>query len=78
MHMDPRDTQHVAEFRKAAQAWTDERFLSRKELESLAMFGLYLVNLADADGWQYDGHSWKQAPGMGCLVVKATVDNIPH
>lgn len=76
--MDPRDTEYVQEFKKSLGVWTDERFASRQQLEDLAMFNLYLVNLAEADGWTYDGHSYKNSVPMGCLVVKATIRDIPY
>lgn len=70
-------SEYIENFRAALEAFTDERFASRQDLYDLAMFHLYLVNLAENDGWQYDGHSWKESAGLGCLVVKATVDGIP-
>ena len=75
--MDPRDSEHVAEFEKALAAWDDHRFLTADQLRDLAMFSLYLVNLAEADGWEYDGHSWKKALPLGCLTVRATVEGVP-
>lgn len=75
--MDPNDTQHVEQFRVALAAWTDSRFVSAKDIETMAMFIMYLVNLAEHDGWQYRGHSWKESSAMGCLVVKALVDGVP-
>lgn len=75
--MDPRNSEHVAEFEKALLAWTDSRFLSREQLRVVAMFTMYLVNLADHDGWSLDGYSWKESEYLGCLVVKATVDGVP-
>ena len=76
--MDPRDTEYVKRFDEALRNWTDERFVSRDQIRDLAMFNLYLVNLAEADGWDYYGHSWKQGRVMGCLVVKATVEGAPY
>lgn len=72
------DNQYVEEFKKALEVWTDERFVSRQAIEDLAMFSLYLVNLAEADGWQYYGHSFKVGTPMSTLVVKATIDGIPY
>lgn len=76
--MTAKDNEHVGEFRKSLEAWTDERFVSRQQLDDLAMFSMYLVNLAEADGWQYDGQSYKVGAPMGCLVVRGTIDGIPH
>ena len=76
--MDAMNTPHLVEFRKSLQGWTDERFASKRDIEGLAMFSLYLVNLAEADGWHYDGHSFKMKSPMSTLVVRATIDDIPH
>lgn len=71
------DNEHVERFEEALKEWTDSRFASADEIRTLAMFNMYLVNLAEADGWVYRGHSWKESEHLGCLVVKAVVDDIP-
>lgn len=76
--MAAKDSRYIAEFDKALEVWTDERFLSRQALRDLAMFNLYLVNLAEEDGWVYDGHSLKVGAIMSTLVVKATIEGVPH
>lgn len=75
--MEPRDTEYVKEFEKSLANWTDSRFVSREEVHTLAMFIMYLVNLAEADGWVLRGWSWKRSDFLGCLVVKAVVDTVP-
>ncbi len=75
--MDPRDTKHVKNFREQLELWTDSRFVSAQDIETMTMFIVYLVNLADHAGWQYRGHSWKESEYLGCLVVKAVVDDVP-
>ena len=75
--MTARETPHVAEFNKALEAWTDHRFITAEEIRILTMFTMYLVNLAEDDGWQYRGHSWKESNYMGCLVVKGVVEEVP-
>ena len=75
--MDPMDSQHVEGFRKALEAWTDSRFISAEQIETLAMFHLYLVNIAEADGWAYAGHSVKVGTPMCCLTVKSWHGDIP-
>jgi hypothetical protein len=75
--MDPRDTEHVKQFEASLAEWSDSRFLTRDEVRTAAMFVMYLVNLADADGWELYGYSWKESAYLGCLVVKATVDGVP-
>lgn len=70
--------QHLDDFEKSLSTWTDERFLSRTQVRALYMFTMYLVNLAEADGWEYYGHSYKVGLPFGCLTVKADIDGIPH
>lgn len=43
----------------------------------MTMFIMHLVNLAEAQGWVYRGHSWKESEYLGCLVVKAIVNGVP-
>lgn len=71
------DNQYLDEFRNAVQGWKDERFLKRDELYALAMFFLYLVNLSEAGGWTYDGHSVKVGTPLSTLTVKAHMDGVP-
>ncbi len=68
---------HIEGFDEALKSWTDERFASKEELRAMAMFHLYLVNLAEDDGWCYDGHSFKVSTGMSCLVVKSSIEGTP-
>ncbi|GAH31686.1 unnamed protein product, partial [marine sediment metagenome] len=75
--MDPTDSEHVREFEQSLTRWTDSRFLSRDSLRTMAMFTMYLVNLAEADGWDLRGYSWKRSSYLGCLVVKSIVDGVP-
>ena len=75
--MAPRDSEVVKRFDEALEGWTDERFVAAKDIRTMAMFLMYLVNLADHYGWVYRGHSWKESEYLGCLVVKAVVDDIP-
>lgn len=75
--MDPRDTETIRRFDEALGTWTDTRFVSAEEIRTMAMFLLYIVNLADHAGWKYRGHSWKESEYLGCLVVKAVVDGVP-
>lgn len=75
--MDPRNTEHVTEFEAALERWDDSRFITKKDLRTVAMFTMYLVNLAEYDGWDLRGHSWKSSDYLGCLVVKAVVGGVP-
>lgn len=77
VQVEPMDTEYVKEFEKALGKWDDHRFVSAEDIRTLAMFSLYLVNLADAAGWTYKGHSWKESEYLGCLVVKGIVDSVP-
>lgn len=69
---------HLEEFEQALARWTDERFVSREQVRALSMFSVYLVNLAEREGWEYDGHSFKVASPMSVLTVKATIDGVPQ
>lgn len=75
--MDPRDSEHIRNLDTSLETWTDSRFISAGEIKTLAMFTMYLVNLADHHGWVYRGYSWKESEHLGCLVVKAVVDGAP-
>lgn len=75
--MAPREHECVERFRESLQAWTDDRFVSRQQIDDMAMFSMYLVNLSEDDGWIYDGHSFKVGAPMSCLTVKATIDGLP-
>lgn len=76
--MASKDSPHIEAFKTALEGWTDERFVSREDLFALARFSLYLVNLAESDGWTYDGHSFSVGAPMSRLVVRGTVDGVPH
>ena len=65
------DNETIERFDQSLEVWTDSRFASREQLRALAMFGLYLVNLSEHDGWVYVGHSYKRGVGLGSLVIKA-------
>lgn len=71
------DTEYVKQFEESLEAWTDHRFVSADDVKTMTMFILYIVNLADHKGWVYLGHSWRESGSLGCLVVKALVDDIP-
>lgn len=75
--MDPRDTETVERFDEALEGWTDWRFISAPDIKTLAMFVMYLVNLADHADWVLRGWSWKESEYLGCLVVKAVVGGVP-
>lgn len=76
--MTAKDSKYLEEFYVAVEGWTDERFVTRQEIRDLAVFSLYLVNLAEQDGWKYDGHSLKMGTPMSVLVVRATIDGVAH
>lgn len=76
--MASKDGEYVAEFRKSLEGWTDERMITRQELEDVTMLFGYLVNLAESDGWVYTGHSLSMGSPMSRLVVRGEIDGIPH
>jgi hypothetical protein len=71
------DNEYLENFDAALAKWTDSRMVSAEDIKTMAMFLMYLVNLAEDDGWTYRGHSWKESEYLGCLVVKAVVDGVP-
>lgn len=71
-------TPHLEAFQQSLESWTDQRFISREELEAVAMFTMYLVNLLESVGTTYDGHSLRIGAPMSLLVVRGTIDGIPH
>lgn len=73
-----RDNPYLGQFRGALETWTDERHVSRDQIWALTMFFLYLVNLSEEDGWQYDGHSMKVGSPMCTLTVKAHIEGVPY
>lgn len=75
--MDPMSNETIERFDEALATWTDNRFVSAADIRVMAMFIMYIVNLAEHAGWQYRGHSWRESKYLGCLVVKATVDGVP-
>ncbi len=76
--MDAKVNKHVEGFKEALEGWTDHRFISDVQVEALAMFYMYLVNLAEEDGWAYAGHSLKIGTPMCCLVVKSWHGDVPR
>ena len=75
--MGSKNGEYLEQFEQALAGWTDARFVSADEIRTMAMFHMYLVNLAEAGGWVYRGHSWRQSEYLGCLVVKASMDGAP-
>lgn len=69
--------QYLEQFTKSLEDWTDERFISRQQLSDLAMFIMYLVNLADEEGWVYTGHSLTIGLPWSRLVVRGVVGGVP-
>lgn len=64
-------------FQEALACWTDERHISREQIATLFYFGQHIVNLADDNGWVYDGHSYKEGVPLGTLVIKAHLEDTP-
>lgn len=76
--MEARFSEYLEEFRKSLEGWTDERMITRQQLDDLTMFNLYIVNLADDDGWVYNGHSLSYTQTMCRLVVRGTINDLPY
>lgn len=76
--MGSKNGEYLEQFEQSLLDWTDSRFLTRDQLRTVAMFTMYLVNLAEQDGWVLRGYSWKESEYLGCLVVKATVEGVPQ
>ena len=73
-----RNSPHLEQLEAQLEEWVDGRIVSRDMVSVWYRFHEYLVNLAEADGWQYDGHSLKVALPMSTLVVRGTVDGVAH
>lgn len=72
------NSRHMQEVIKLLEVWTDSRIISAADIETWYRFNVYLVNLAEQDGWVYDGHSFTVKHPMSTLVVRGTIDGIPH
>ena len=68
----------LVQFRSSLEDWRDERLMCKQDIATCAMFFLYLVNLAEAEGWEYLGHSWRERTSLGCLVVKARMEETQY
>jgi len=73
-----KNPRHLEEVSKVLKAWTDHRLISSADIDTWYRFVVYLVNLAEDDGWVYDGHSFTVKVPMSTLVVRGTIDGIPH
>lgn len=69
---------HIQAVEAALEQWQDNRLISREDIRVWYEFNNYLVNLAEADGWTYDGQSFTKKEPMSTLVVRGTHGNIPH
>ena len=69
---------YLEQFEQSLPDWVDERFISREDFRATAMFSMYLVNLLEGVGATYDGHSLSIKTPMCLLVVRGTVDGVPH
>lgn len=68
---------HLEELDQELESWTLSRFITKKEMRGVYRFTKYLVNLGDANGWTYDGHSYREGTPMGLMTVRGTVDGTP-
>lgn len=68
----------LEQFTEALEVWTDERFMRKEDLQTVSIFAVYLVNLLEAAGATYDGHSLTVKSPMCLLVVRGKLDEIPH
>lgn len=75
---DDRNPAFLEQVELALTEWTDERIISAEDIRTWYLFNVYIVNLADDDGWRYDGHSFSMGQPMSLLVVRGTLDGIPH
>lgn len=69
---------HLEGAAKAFDAVTDLRYFDRGEILTAYMYTKYLVNLADDEGVEIRGESFKLGEPMSLLVVKATVQGAPY
>lgn len=73
-----KNSPHMRDVGELLKGWTDNRIISAADIQTWYRFIEYLVNLAEADGWVYDGHSFTVRLPMSMLVVRGTIDGIPH
>ena len=69
---------HIKHFEEQLGQWTDEPIVSQEDISVWYRFIEYLVNLSEADGWVYTGHSLTVGTPMSRLVVRAEIDGIHH
>ena len=69
---------HLDDLDKALQQIDDERILRRQDVWVWYVFNEWLVNLGELQGWEYCGQSFTLKQPMSLLVVRATLDGIPH
>lgn len=68
---------YLERLEESLSVWTDERLVSREDIRVWYLFLEYIVNLAEGDGWTYDGHSFSTGLPMSLLVVRGTIDGVP-
>lgn len=76
--MDHSNGEYLEAFVEQMEGWQDSRFVSSEEMLALATFSVYLVNLADSDGWEYVGHTFRVSSPMSLLVVKSSIAGVRH
>lgn len=72
--MDNNNNKHLADLQASLEGWTDERFLTRKEIAIAYKINCYMVNLGDDAGIEFRGFSFRARLPLGLLVVKATIE----
>jgi hypothetical protein len=63
-------TDYWTEWEHTLETWTDERHITRKDLDTMVRFELQLLNLLADRGLDYRGESFKYGTPMSLLVVK--------
>lgn len=73
-----KNTPHLTELATQLQGWVDNRIVSQEDISVWYRFLVYLVNLAEADGWEYTGHSLSLGVPTCRLVVRSELAGVPH
>lgn len=68
------DNKHLRDIDALLEQVPEEGVFPRESWRTLYMFGVYLVNLLDAEGIVYRGHSLRESDEWALLVVRGILE----